>query len=138
MKPVTNIQDIESEIKKALRILRSMPKVGPEKVRSHWPQYLNEENEILATLKNVSYCKVLPEEIDDMDEVLEDWLKQIDYEERNLVILRNSGYGWKLLTSKFNSVRSNLYKRYVRSLNKILKYVLEKQLKQDIKNDILQ
>lgn len=137
MQPVTNIQDIESEIRKALKILRSMPKVGPEKVRSHWPQYLNEEYEMCVNSKMDTYCKVLPEEIDDMDEVLEDWLKQIDYDERNLVIMRNSGYGWKVLTAKLNSVRSNLYKRYVRSLNKILKYVLDKQRKNEVKHDFL-
>ena len=117
--------------------MRSMPRVGPEKVCSHWPKYLNEENEIITTLKGVSYCKALPEEIDDMDEVLENWLKQIDYDERSLVIMRNSGYGWKTLSVKLNSVRSNLYKKYVRSLNKILEYVLSKQTKKGCEYDIL-
>ena len=136
MKPVKDIKDVEFEIKKALKILKSMPKVGPEQLKSHWPQYLNEENEKDISVKCVSYCKALPEEIDDMDEVLEDWLKHIEYGERNLVIMRNSGYGWKTLSAKLNSVRSNLYKKYVCSLNKILNYVLEKQRREG-ENDIL-
>ena len=89
-----------------------------------------------SNVKSVSYCKALPEEIDDMDEVLEDWLKHIEYGERNLVIMRNSGYGWKTLSAKLNSVRSNLYKKYVCSLNKILNYILEKQRREG-ENDIL-
>ena len=48
-----------------------------------------------------------------MDEVLEDWLKQIEYDERNLVFVRNLGYSWKTLTVKFNYSRSSLYSKYV-------------------------
>ncbi len=129
MQAVSNIEDIEFEIKKALKILKSMPKVGPKNVKSHWPEYLNEEQEDFNEKKTAQYYKPLPQEIDDMDEVLEQWLKCIDYDERNLVIMRSSGNSWKLIMRKFNASRSYLYGQYVKSLKKILKYVLEKQQK---------
>lgn len=127
MKPVKDIQDIEYEIKKALKILKSLPTDGPKPIKSHWPAYLNKEIQKSAISKNKDYCSPLPEEIDDMDEVLEDWLKQIEYDERNLVFVRNLGYSWKTLTVKFNYSRSSLYSKYVHALYKILKYVLKKQ-----------
>lgn len=129
MQAVSNIEDIEFEIKKALKILKSMPKVGPKNVKSHWPEYLNEEQGDFNEKKTVQYYKPLPQEIDDMDEVLEQWLKCIDYDERNLVIMRSSGNSWKLIMRKFNASRSYLYGQYVKSLKKILQYVLEKQQK---------
>ena len=139
MKPVSTIQDVEIEIKKALKLLRQMPKVGPKSVHSSWPMYLNEE--VISVVENGAtvYTKPLPEEIDDMDEVLEDWLKSVDYNERNLVVMRNMGYAWKEVVAKFGYARSCLYKKYVKSLKKILKYVLEKQRIKNIggKNDIL-
>ncbi len=127
MKPVRNIQDVEFEIKKALRILRTFPTDGPKKISSHWPAYVNEETKSIMLNKSKSYTSPLPEEIDDMDEVLEDWLKQVDYDERNLILVRNSGHSWKTLTAKFSYSRSRLYSKYTHSLHKILKYVLDKQ-----------
>ncbi len=135
MKPIKDIRDVEIEIRKALKILKGMPKVGPKKVKSHWPQYLNENQEVFMSESDKQYCKALPEEIDDMDEVLDNWLKCLDYDERNLVIYRNTGYSWKILMAKFNLSRGTLYIRYVKSLQKILKYVLEKQRSDGVKDD---
>lgn len=126
MKEVTNVEDVEFEIRKALTILKSMPRVGPEKLRSHWPQYLSEDAEQMFS-NGVHYYKPLPEEIDDMDFVLENWLKCIDYDERNLVIMRNSGMSWKSIVAKYHYSRSSLHLRYVKSLKKILAYVLKEQ-----------
>ena len=127
MKEVSDIKDVEYEIKKALLILRQMPRIGPSNVKSCWPQYLNESTNLKQTAQ--AYTYPLPEEIDDMDEVLEDWLKQIDFDNRNLVIMRNNGYGWKSISAKLNLSRSRLYDKYTKSLKIILKYVLEKQKK---------
>ncbi|MBQ8870443.1 MAG: hypothetical protein IJ019_03605 [Alphaproteobacteria bacterium] len=129
MKPVKDIRDVETEIRRALIILKTMPTDGPKKLRSHWPACLNEQTDDNLMSKPLKYTKALPEEIDDMDEVLEDWLKCIDYDERNLVIMRNSGWSWKVLIDKYNVSRSHLYNRYVKCLKKILSYVLEKQQK---------
>ena len=127
MKPIKNIQDIEFEIKKALKILQTLPTDGPKHIKAHWPTYLNKETQLVTFHKSQTYLNPLPEEIDDMDEVLEDWLKQVDYDERNLILTRNTGHSWKILTVKFNYSRSRLYSKYVKSLRKILKYVLKKQ-----------
>jgi hypothetical protein len=126
MQRVNNTEDIEFEIRKALTILKSMPRVGPEQVRSHWPKYINDDVEQIFSSR-LRYYKPLPEEIDDMDEVLEEWLKCIEYDERNLVIMRNSGLSWKQIVVKCNYSRSHLYAKYIKSLQKILAYVLEKQ-----------
>lgn len=136
MQPVTEIKDIEYEIKKALKILKAMPRVGPRDVKSHWPQYLNEESQNDTKSNTKTYTKPLPQEIDDMDEVLEDWLKQLEFDDRNLVIMRNSGYGWKTISLKLNRSRSRLYDIYVKNLKKILQYVLEKQRKNSAKETL--
>ena len=127
MKPIKNIADVEEEIKKALIIIKHMPTDGPKKVRSHWPMCLSEEVEELVSSRPIKYTKILPEEIDDMDEVLGDWMKCLDYNERNLVIMRCSGYSWKVLTAKLNFARSTLHSKYVFYLKKILRHVLNKQ-----------
>ena len=129
MTPVKNIRDVEIEIKKALTILKAMPSDGPKRIRSSWPKCLNEDVEQMLYTHPTKYTKVLPEEIDDMDEVLEKWLKCLDYHERNLVIMRCSGCEWKTLIDKFNSARSTLYGKYVFYLKKILRHVMDKQQK---------
>lgn len=127
MKPVKNISDVEAEVKKSLVILKSMPSDGPRKVTSHWPAYLHENFEKSADGRVIRYTKALPEEIDDMDEVLGDWLKCLSYDERNLVISRCSGYSWKILSNKFDLSRSALYAKYKFYLKKILRHVLKRQ-----------
>lgn len=124
MKPVATIEDVEIEIRHALLILKSLPKEGPKHLTAYWPEFLDENDE--KKLQRV-YIKPLPEEFDDMDIVFEKWMKILDYKERNLLLKRISGYGWKLLAYEFNKSRNTLHRYYIACLQKILIYAKELQ-----------
>lgn len=127
MKPITTIQDVEAEIVRAILVLRMLPREGPQKVTSFWPNYLKNEENSEERDKVFDYFKPLPSEIDDMDIVLEEWLKVLDYDERLLVFKRNAGWNWKELVFKYNMSRSALFERYKKCLQKILDYALAHQ-----------
>ena len=121
MREVKTIQDVETEIRKAVLVLKSLPKEGPKRVSSSWPQFKTDvENMQIPDFKKITPYQ---EEIDDMDEVFENWFKVLDYNTRNLVFYKNSGWRWKTLAYNFGMTRGNLYLRYKKALQKILLHV---------------
>jgi hypothetical protein len=124
MMPVTTIEDIEIELRHAVWVLRCLPSDGPKKVRAYWPDFRSET----PTAHGIeAYLRPLPEEIDDMDLVLEKWLKILPPDDRRLVFYRASGWGWKRLTFVLGRVRSTLSLHYKNALEKILAYALTLQ-----------
>lgn len=131
MQPVKTIDDVEIEIKHAILVLKALPRVGPRNLRSWWPDMLEEKS-----IEKVGsyYIKPLPEEIDDMDLVFENWFKVLDFFDRYIVFNRLNGTCWKTLMRRLNLSRSCLYLRYKNSLKKIFNHVLEEQSKSEQKN----
>lgn len=125
MKNIATIEDVEIEIRRAILILKTLPKEGPRKPFACWPEFLNviEEDEKYNTI----YIKPLPDEIDDMNTVFEIWMKVLDFDERRLILNRISGWGWKKLSYQLKISRNTLYRYYKKGLKKILEYVLEMQ-----------
>ena len=122
MEEVKTIQDVEAEIRKAVSVLKSLPKEGPKKVSSAWPEFKPDlKSEIL--LPDSKRITPYKEEIDDMDMVFENWFKVLDYNTRNLVFYKNSGWRWKTLAHSFGMTRNSLYSRYKKALLKILRHV---------------
>lgn len=124
METVNNIEDVAIEIRRAILVLKSLPKVGPRRLRAYWPEFATEEKKHMAKYE---YFRPLPDEIDDMDIVLEQWLNLLDLEDKRLVYLRGEGRSWKYLQAMYKMSRSAIYQRYLRCLKKILAYVLREQ-----------
>lgn len=77
------------------------------------------------------FYRPLASELDDMEEVLENWFKVLSYDERVLVFKRTSGQTWKVLSRSYKMTRSWLTVKYRRCLKKIFDYVMERQNIQD-------
>ena len=129
MEPVQTTDDIEFEIFRAYRVLRALPKEGPRGLRSSWPDLIMEEDKTKYTGFCVTSFKPLPQEIDDMNEVFENWMKVLTYEERLIVLKRAAGLRWKEILYVLPIARSTLFFKYKTSLKKILKHVLLEQAK---------
>lgn len=128
MQEVSSIEDVEYEIKKAIKVLRALPKDGPYKAKSSWPKFLPEKQDEEYQKICVNFTP-LPSEIDDMDVVFEQWFKVLDRQDRLLVFYKNFGYRDKVLMRIFNKARSSLFVQYKKALQSILDYVLEQQVK---------
>lgn len=122
METVKTIYDVEAEIRKAVLILKSLPKEGPKKVSSSWPEF---KPDLSIDIQIPDSKRITPykEEIDDMNMVFENWFKVLDYNTRNLVFYKNSGWRWKTLAHSFGLSRNSLYSRYKKALSKILLHV---------------
>ena len=122
METVKTIYDVEAEIRKAVLVLKSLPKEGPKKVSSSWPEF---KPDLSIDIQIPDSKRITPykEEIDDMNMVFENWFKELDYNTRNLVFCKNSGWRWKTLAHSFGLSRNSLYSRYKKALSKILLHV---------------
>ena len=73
------LEDLEMEIRRAVLVLSSLPKEGPRGVTSSWPSLpaacINPNDQDLVTVTNF---RPSPEEVDDMDEVFENWFKVLN------------------------------------------------------------
>lgn len=138
MKNIMTIEDVALEIRRALMVLKALPKVGPQKLHAFWPEYVVNDDDGENMAEDV-YYQPFSDEIDDMDIVFEKWLKVLNVEERKLVLCRCEGYGWKKLQHMFKMSRSAIYNRYLRNLKEILHFVSEDQRHQEQgeKNDLL-
>lgn len=128
MEKVTTLEDVEYEIKKAVKVLRALPKDGPCKAKSCWPKFPPEyEND--AFQKFSANFVPMPCEVDDMDEVFENWFKVLDRDDKLLVFYKNLGYSAKLLMRIFKKSRSTVYAQYKKALQNILDYLQEQNMK---------
>ncbi len=132
MLPIKDLIDVEVEIRRAILVLKALPKDGPKPLRASWPEFLNDSDE--DKKGNVVNIKPLPDEIDDMNIVFEQWMKILNFDERSLVLKRLSGYGWKKLAHQYNASRNTLYRRYKHNLKQILKFAQEQQTSEENKN----
>lgn len=136
MKIIETLEDLEMEIRRAVLILSSLPKEGPRRLSSCWPSLpatcINPEDEDLATVTNF---RPLPEEVDDMDIVFEDWFKVLNYKEKQMVYLRCLGWEWKRIQRFFPVARSTLCLNYKKALTKILKHIQKQGVAAAVKAD---
>ncbi len=121
MENVKNISDVEFEIRRAVYIMRALPKEGPAAVSSSWPDYPCLVDS--ADPSKLAYFRPLPHEIDDMYVVF-DWLKVLDYPDRQLLCQRALGTNWKVLMTNYKMSRSGIMTRYKRCLKKVLDKIL--------------
>lgn len=133
MEKIKTVKDVEVEIQRALIILKALPKEGPRPMHSGWPQIWMAENAKKGDSREAYFYRPLPSEIDDMDLVLEDWLRVLNFDDRMLVLKRTSGSSWKSLAYSYNKSRSWLSYRYNASLKAIYNYVLRRQAEEACK-----
>jgi hypothetical protein len=132
MLPVATIEDIEIEIRRAVFVERSLPKIGPKPLKAFWPDMPKEAQTGLLRLPRF---RPLPEEIDDMDLVFEQWFRVLSFEDKQLLCRRIGGQPWKKLCFTFQKSRSQLVLRYKKALESVLAEALLLQNASDKKHD---
>ena len=130
MEKIKTIKDVEIEIRRAVIILRAMPHEGPRGLRAFWPAFASEDAEDDSDSAETYMSRPLASEVEDMELVMEDWLKVLTYDERLLVFRRNTGKSWKDLSIYYSLSRSWLSLQYRRCLKKIFDYVIASQEKE--------
>ncbi len=127
MEKIKTIKDVEIEIRRAVIILKALPREGPAKVHSSWPLMLPDDKVSEKDIVEMRYYRPMASEIDDMYLVLEEWLKVLNYDERMLVMRRSTGRSWKELEGLYTRTRSCLSLKYRRCIKKVYEYVLWRQ-----------
>lgn len=133
MEKVKTVEDIEIEIRRAIQILKALPKEGPRQYRVSWPVYIMDEANAATDSVTARFYRPMLSELEDMDLVFENWLKVLPFDERVLVFKRNSGQSWKHLSRYYKNSRSWLSVKYRRCLKKIFDHVIACQDKLEAK-----
>ena len=81
-------QHIKDRLEEAARTLKRLPEERVPGYFSSWPPILRDVVEILQMAPDFRLGPPLPEQIDEMEEVLFTWLKWLEPDERRLVWLR--------------------------------------------------
>lgn len=109
---------VEERIREAELTLRKLPE---EKVQGYfnlWPAIKHDAVELLNMEKEVCFPP-LPEEIDEMEEVLFKWLPMLEPVERKIVWLRAERVRWKIICATFGVGRTKAWEMYKTALGKI-------------------
>lgn len=113
-----NINLIKRDLEFAAEVMRRLPPIKLQKVRSSWPRLVYTAEELEAQKPLPVYFQPTSQEIDKMYKVLE-WYGCLDAFETKLVWKRSCHVPWKTLQSKLRQHRSTLYEKYMKSLIKI-------------------
>ena len=110
---------VEDRIQSAARTLRRMPDVKVQGYFSTWPTIIREPLEILQMEPEPMRLYPSQKSITDMEEVLFEWLKWLEPDERRLVWLRAERVRWKLICARFGVGRTKAWEMYRRALARI-------------------
>lgn len=110
---------VEDRIQAAARTLRRMPDVKVQGYFSTWPTIIREPLEILQMEPEPMRLYPSQKSITDMEEVLFEWLKWLEPDERRLVWLRAERVRWKLICARFGVGRTKAWEMYRRALARI-------------------
>lgn len=86
---------------------------------STWPTIIREPLEILQMEPEPMRIYPSQKSITDMEEVLFEWLKWLEPDERRLVWLRAERVRWKLICARFGVGRTKAWEMYRRALARI-------------------
>lgn len=113
-------QHIKDRLEEAARTLKRLPEERVPGYFSSWPPILRDVVEILQMEPEYRLGPPLPEQIDEMEEVLFTWLKWLEPDERRLVWLRAERVRWKVICHRFGVGRTKAWEMYGAALGKIL------------------
>ena len=85
-----------------------------------WAAKVPDCGEILQMETEYRLGPPLPEQINEMEEVLFTWLKWLEPDERRLVWLRAERVRWKVICHRFRVGRTKAWEMYGAALGKIL------------------
>jgi hypothetical protein len=120
-------QHIKDRLEEAARTLKRLPEERVQGYFSTWPPIQRDAVEILQMEPEFRLGPPMPEDIDDMEEVLFVWLKWLEPMERRLVWLRAERVRWKVICVKFGVGRTKAWEMYGAALGKILQRLNEKR-----------
>lgn len=115
-----NDKRVEERLNSAAKTLKRLPEERVQGYFSTWPPIQRDAVEILQMEPEFRLGPPLPEDIDDMEEVLFVWLKWLEPMERRLVWLRAERVRWKVICHRFGMGRTTAWTRYQASLAKIV------------------
>lgn len=121
-----NINLIKRDLEFAADVMRRLPPIKMQQVRSSWPRLVYTADELEAQKPLPVYFHPTAQEIDKMYKIL-DWYKCLDAFETKLVWKRSCHVPWKIMQLKLRQHRSTLYAKYMQSLIKIQLYLDKSQ-----------
>ena len=111
---------VEQRIKDAARTLRRLPDKKVTGYFNLWPAYKHDPLDLLQQEAVYRPGPPMPEEIDEMEQVLFVWLlKWLETDERKLLWLRAERVRWKMICSQFGCDRTTAWRRYNAALGKV-------------------
>ncbi|MBL8660602.1 MAG: helix-turn-helix domain-containing protein [Rhodospirillales bacterium] len=108
---------VAERLEEAAATLRRLPPVRVRGFYSAWPRIVGDVCEAVEP-DEVHLGPPAPAAIDRMDQALR-WLHWLEPDETRLVWLRAEGVRWKVITSRFRTGRSTLWRRWTGALIKI-------------------
>jgi hypothetical protein len=112
---------VEEQLRSAIRTLKRMPPVRVQGYYSAWPEVVRDEMEILNMAKEPLRVRPTARDIQELEQVLFDWIPSVSIDERRLLWSRAARVPWKMVCAELGVGRTKAWEMYKRTLGKIVK-----------------
>ncbi len=113
--------NVEEQMRSAVRTLRRMPPVKVQGYYSAWPDIVRDDREIMAMAKEPLRVRPSAHDIQELEEVLFEWMSWLTVEERRLLWARANRIPWKMVCGELGVGRTKAWEIYKFTLGKIAK-----------------
>jgi len=110
---------VEARFRDAVETLKRLPAESIHGYISAWPPILREAIEVMQMEPVVRLGPPMPEQIDEMHEVVLKWIVWLEEDERKLVWLRAEKVRWKVISWKIGCDRTTAWRKYKLALTKV-------------------
>lgn len=121
---VCTLKEIEHMIRRAMWTDRKLPKVGPYRAKSPLGALSptpDTERSVEDILQDIPYReRPTKEDIENWETVMFTWLPRLEPCERDIVVKRCSGMGWKRVAFELNCHKSTVWRRFNAALTTLL------------------
>ncbi len=112
---------VEEQLRSAIRTLKRMPPVRVQGYYSAWPEVVRDQIEILNMAKEPLRVRPTARDIQELEQVLFDWIPSVSIDERRLLWSRAARVPWKMICAELGVGRTKAWEMYKRTLGKIAK-----------------
>lgn len=112
---------IEEQMRSSVRTLRRMPPVKVQGYFSTWPDIVRDQMEILQMEKEPLRIRPSARDIQELEEVLFEWMPLLNVDERRLLWARANRVPWKMVCGELGVGRTKAWEIYKHTLGKIAK-----------------
>ena len=109
-------------MRSAVRTLRRMPPVKVQGYFSTWPDIVRDQMEILQMEKEPLRIRPSARDIQELEEVLFEWMPILTVDERRLLWARANRVPWKMVCGELGVGRTKAWEIYKHTLGKIAKH----------------